>query len=116
MAKQSDKRRKPPAHLSRRAKQWWNTVTSDFVFETASEWELLEQCAGCIQRIDESRAAIEQHGIVIKAGTGSLKPNPAVAVERDCRTLLARLFRELHISDIQQEPTNKPQPVSSRKR
>lgn len=114
--KKAYKPKRPPTHLSRRAKEWWKLTASQFVFDSESEWTLFEQCAGCVQRIDESRRDIEKHGIVVVGGTGSLKPNPAVAIERDCRVLLARLFRELHISDLHEATKEQVPQVATRRR
>jgi phage terminase small subunit len=90
--------RKPPDHLSDPAKAWFSAIVTEFSMESEAEWRLLEEAAGCVQRIDEARAAIQEHGLLIETGTGSWKPNPAVVIERDCRTLLARLLRELRLN------------------
>ena len=91
--------RKPPSHLNRRAKDWWRKLVSEFEFQTEADWRLLEEAAGCVQRIEECRAVIKEKGLMIPTGTGSWKPNPATNIERDCRILLARLLRELRLND-----------------
>ncbi|MCD4728164.1 MAG: P27 family phage terminase small subunit [Pirellulales bacterium] len=93
------KTRQPPAYLSREAKTWFRRVANDFSFDTEVEWQLLAEAAGCVERIGQARTEIKKHGLIVTAGSGSLKPNPAVNVERDCRILLARLTRELRLVD-----------------
>ena len=103
----TEKTHKPPAHLGRKAKAWFTKVAGEFVFQSEAEWRLLEEAAGCIDRLEQSRKAIEDHGLLIATGTGSQKPNPAVNIERDCRTLLARLIRELRLGDQADEESSR---------
>lgn len=95
----SEKQKKPPAWLSAKSRRWFTAVAGQFVFETEAEWSLLEQAAGVLDRLDEARAAIAEHGLLVPTGQGGLKPNPAANLERDNRILLARLLRELRMSE-----------------
>jgi phage terminase small subunit len=91
--------RQPPKHLSQAAKKWWSKLVSEFDFQSEAEWRLLEEAAGCVQRIDQCRRAVEKRGLLIATGTGSWKPNPATNIERDNRILLSRLLRELRLGE-----------------
>jgi phage terminase small subunit len=91
--------KKPPKHLSRKAKSWFNSIASQFEFGSEAEWSLLEQAAGCLDRIDQAREEIVEHGLLVPTGNGSFKPNPATNIERDNRILFARLLRELRLNE-----------------
>ena len=53
----------------------------------------------CVDRLVAARREIAARGIVVPDRYGALKANPAVAIERDARIALARLLRELQLSD-----------------
>ena len=58
---------------------------------------LLTRAAECWDRGEQARKAIARQGLTIKTQGGGRKLNPAVRVESDCRTGLARLLRELDL-------------------
>lgn len=97
------KARTPPAYLGREAKKWFRQVADEFEFGNEVEWQLLIEAAGCVERIGQARKEIEKHGLIVIAGSGGLKPNPATNIERDCRILLSRLVRELRMTEPSEE-------------
>ena len=103
-----EKPRKPPAHLGRQAKAWYTRTTEDFDFESAAEWQLLEEAAGCLDRIRQAREAIDRDGLTTSTGSGGVKPHPAVQMERDYRTLFARLCRELRLTIPSDDDASRP--------
>lgn len=105
--------REPPAHLGEAAKAWFRRIVEEFSFESEAEWKLLEEAAGCIDRIEQARRAIRRHGLLVKGGTGGLKPNPATIIERDCRVLLCRITRELRLNEPPVEESRLPRIASS---
>jgi len=100
--------RKPPVFLSGKARRWWREVVGEFSFDSAPEWQLLELAAGTLDRIDEARKAIAEHGLMVPTGQGGLKPNPAANLERDSKILFARLCRELRLGEPVADDTRLP--------
>ncbi len=90
------KRPQPPAHLTEASATWWRSVTADFDLEP-HHIRLLTLAAEAYDRCQEARAAIGRDGLTMKAGDGSLKAHPCVAIERDSRLAFARLLRELDL-------------------
>ncbi len=94
------KRIQTPAHLSADAAAFYVSTVETFELE-AHHLHLLTLACEALDRAAEAREAIKAHGLLIEAGSGSLKPNPACAIERDSRLAFARLCREL---DLDHEP------------
>ena len=92
----SKRRPTPPDHLSNEARAFWADVAEGYELEDR-HFRLLTLAAEALDRAAQARAAIEKHGLLIETGAGSLKPNPAVAIERDARIGFARLCRELDL-------------------
>jgi len=105
--------REPPEHLGQAAKAWFRQIVREFDFETEAEWKLLEEAAGCVDRLEQCRRAIRRHGLLVKGGSGGLKPNPATVIERDCRVLLCRITRELRLGEPAQEDPRIPRIAST---
>jgi P27 family predicted phage terminase small subunit len=87
---------KPPAHLSKEAREWWQSVTTDFDLEP-HHLKLLQAACEAWDRMTLARDAVAKDGLTFRDDKGNLKANPAVAIERDARTLFARLLRELDL-------------------
>jgi P27 family predicted phage terminase small subunit len=86
----------PPAHLSDGAATWWRSVVQDYALEP-HHVRLLQAACEAWDRCQQARAAVAEQGLTFKDNSGNLKANPAVAIERDARTLFARLVRELDL-------------------
>lgn len=91
---------KIPDYIGESGRKWLKRVFSDYAFDK-SELETVFQAASCLDRIEQARDAIQAHGILIDCPTG-LKGNPACGVERDNKTLFARLCRELQITGAEE--------------
>src|SRR5262245_10879129 len=87
---------RPPAGLTPEARRWWARLASEYEFNT-SDLLLLEEAMRSLDRLREAQAHIAEHGSVFKDRWGQLRPNPAVLLERDCRTSLVRLFKALRL-------------------
>ena len=85
---------KPPTHLRPATKRWWSSVVEDFDLEQ-HHLKLLTRAAEAWDRGEQAREAIAEHGLTYVDRFGAPRARPEVAMERDCRTGLARLLREL---------------------
>lgn len=85
---------RPPEHLSPLARAWWLSLAGEFELE-AHHLAMLGAAAECLDRMAEARECIEAEGAIVRDRFGQLRTNPAVLVERDSKTLFARLCREI---------------------
>ena len=83
-------------HLSAAAKNWWREVTREYDL-SGHHLRLLESACACMDRAELARLAVAIEGMTFVDANGVIKSNPACSIERDARTLLARLIRELNL-------------------
>jgi P27 family predicted phage terminase small subunit len=105
----------PPAHLSAQAVTWWQSVTRDFDLEP-HHVHLLQAACEAWDRSQQAREAVATDGLTFKDSSGNLKANPAVAIERDARTLFARLVRELDLDAGAPAERGRPPALQSNRR
>jgi len=87
----------PPVHLSASASAWWREVTAEYVLEP-HHLRLLQSACECWDRAQEARSALAAHGALTYTDErGKISAHPCVQIERDNRTLFARLLRELYL-------------------
>ena len=86
----------PPDHLSEESAAWWHQAVQDFDFEP-HHLRLLQAACEALDRAQAAREQVANTGLTFVDPGGSIKANPAVAIERDARTLFARLVRELNL-------------------
>jgi len=103
----------PPDHLSPAMQLWWRVIVSDFELG-AHHLKLLEAAADAWDRLATARAELLRDGLTIPTGTGSRKPHPCIAVERDSRASFARLIRELDLDEPVPPPARYMPPPSLR--
>jgi len=67
-------------------------------------------CAACeaLDRQREAQAAIAEHGVMVKDRYGTLKSNPAIAVERDSRNGMLAALRQLNLDAGATNPPGRP--------
>ena len=65
---------------------------------------LLTLACEALDRCEEARVALAEHGTTYVDRFGCPKPRPKVAIERDSRVAAARLFRELALDDTPEDP------------
>lgn len=102
----------PPAHLSEQASAWWHSVVSDYDLE-GHHLRLLQAACEAWDRCQQAREAVAEQGLTFKDSSGNLKANPAVAIERDSRTLFARLLRELDLDATVPAERSRPPAIRS---
>ena len=97
-----------PKHLRNETKAFWLSVLRDYQLE-AHHVKLLTSACESWDRASEAREAVAAAGAFFTNRHGELKPHPGLSVERDCRSLFARLIRELSLTvDDPAEPYSRP--------
>ena len=105
----STKKRPVPSFLGKAGKSWLRQIVSDFDFGSESDWATAVQAAGALDRIEQARAAINEHGLLVRTDRGALKRNPAVSIERESKILFSRLCGELKLGDTAADTEHPPQ-------
>jgi P27 family predicted phage terminase small subunit len=99
---------KPPSHLKKAGKKLWESVTTSFELEE-HDFVLLAAWAETLDRKNQAEKDLRKYGsITFENRHGELKPHPAIAVVRDCNVMMARLRRELCLSE--EEPMDSRPP------
>ncbi len=94
-----------PRHLTPSSRSFWRSVVSEYVLEV-HHLELLKLACQALDRAEEARQAINEHGAYIQGRFG-LKASPALGVERDASIRAARLLRELGL-DLEAPSASRP--------
>lgn len=85
-----------PSHLSKSAREWFDSVMNRFVLEP-HHGRLLTLAAEAWDRCQQARAIIAKDGPCILDRFKIPRAHPMCAVERDSRIGFARLLRELNL-------------------
>lgn len=93
---------KPPRHLQRDGRAFWRDVAGEYRIVDPAGLALLTTAAECLDRMRQAQASVAEHGAMVADRYGSLKANPACALERDARNGFLSAMRALNL-DI--EPT-----------
>jgi phage terminase small subunit len=109
-----NRRPSAPAHLSPAARRWYKAVAALFVSLDPHEVEQLRLAAECLSRIEEARAALAEHGLLIRDRYGALKLNPAHDVLNRERRAFVQLCRELQLSEDEATAASRPPRVPGR--
>jgi P27 family predicted phage terminase small subunit len=90
---------KPPSHLKAPGKNLWSHVSETFELE-GHDSVLLQSWCETLDRKNQAEKDLRKHrSLTFTNRHGELKPHPAVAIIRDCNVLMARLRRELALSE-----------------
>jgi phage terminase small subunit len=87
---------KAPKHLRKATKQFWLQVVRDFALEP-HHVRLLTHACECWDRVEQAREAVANDGAYFSDRFNQRKMHPALSVEKDNRTLFAKLIRELNL-------------------
>jgi P27 family predicted phage terminase small subunit len=96
----------PPAHLTAQTKRWWREVTTLFELEP-HHLKLLQGAAEAWDRCQQAREILKADGLILTDRFEQKKLHPAALVERDAKTLFAKLIRELAF-DVPQPDSRPP--------
>lgn len=92
-----------PSHLPSDMAYEWRTAAADLVGRgllTPAVIAILEAYIGALWMARECRKAIAEHGVLIAAGKGGMKPNPAGAMLKAANESIARLADDLGLSPV----------------
>jgi phage terminase small subunit len=94
---------KPPRNLKKAGKKLWRSVAEAFVLEE-HDICLLTALAETLDRKNLAAQELKAAGsLTFENRYGEKRPHPAVAIVRDCSALMAKLRRELNLSEIPPE-------------
>src|SRR5438552_1922430 len=88
-----------PSHLSARSLAFWQRANAEYDLGDVAAAELLLRVCEAMDVGDAARVEVERDGMTYRTRYGEIRPNPAVAIGRDARIAIARLLRELRITE-----------------
>jgi phage terminase small subunit len=89
-----------PKHLSSRSKAIYRTVMEDYRLDREPvATRVLCLALEASDRAEEARSVLAAEGVIYRNRFGEPRAHPMVAVERDARIAVARLFRELSLDE-----------------
>lgn len=104
--KSSKKALKPPRNLKKAGKKLWISVADTFVLEE-HDITLLTSLCETLDKKNQAEDELKSFGsLTFENQYKEKRPHPLVAIIRDCNVLMARLRRELNLSEVQ--PPNRP--------
>lgn len=87
----------PPEHLSPRSQGIWRDLVTRNVV-SSGRLALFQSGLEALDRADEAREAIKRDGLLVGGKEGTLPhANPLLRVEKDARTLFARIWSDLNL-------------------
>jgi hypothetical protein len=89
----------PPEHLSERSSEFWRAMVADFTLDDAPARELLLRACEAMDRADQARIVLDRDGLTVTDRYGQIRPHPAASIEVQNRGAVARLLRELRVTD-----------------
>jgi P27 family predicted phage terminase small subunit len=97
--KSKESKLSPPSHLKPAGVKLWTHVAEAFELEEHDLTLLLALCE-TLDRKNQAEDDLRKYGsLTFENRHGELKPHPAINIVRDCNVLMARLRRELCLSE-----------------
>lgn len=96
---------KPPATLSKPARQWWEKLQSEYGIVDAGGMLVLNTAMAAFDRMEEAKRTLKREGTTFSDRFGQPRGHPSVVIERDSRAAMLQALRALHL-DI--EPLKQP--------
>lgn len=107
---------KPPDHLSAESAGWWQATVTEYDLGP-HHLRLLQGACEAWDRQQQARKALAAHGgLTFTDERGVIRAHPAVAMERDARTAVARLIRELDLDGGPGGEAPRPPALASNRR
>jgi phage terminase small subunit len=99
---------KVPKHLTAASRKFFEQISADYVLES-HHVRLLQLLCESFDRGQQARRILATEGLtVVDIKLGIKRPHPCISIERDSRRAVARLTRELNLSE-EPENTRPPQ-------
>ena len=102
----------PPKHLSPDSKAWFKRTLAEYDCDE-HHVKLLTLACEAWDRGVQAREILAKDGLSFLDRHGSIKPHPAVTIEKDSRIAFARLVRELSL-DCAANPESRPPAIAGR--
>lgn len=97
---------KVPSHLKAAGRKLWTHVDESFELEE-HDYVLLQSLCETLDMKNRAEKDLREHkSLTFTNRHGELKQHPSIAIIRDCNTSIARLRRELALSE--EAPENRP--------
>ena len=96
-----------PKHLEASGRALWAAVAGHYVLEP-HHLRILQAAAECADRAEAARVAVDRDGLMVDSPRYGSKSHPLLTVERDQRTLMARLVRDLGLDLEDVKPSRPP--------
>jgi P27 family predicted phage terminase small subunit len=100
--------RRPPATLSRPAKDQWRRYVREYFISDTHGLFLLEQAMMAYDRMTEATEAIKRDGAVNMDRFGQPRAHPSLVVERDARAAMLAALRALNLDLEPVKPIGRP--------
>ena len=76
----------------------WRAIVREFCIQDSPGLSVLRVGLEAHARMRQAQGEVLRDGLTFKAGTGAIRPHPAIAVERDCRDAWLRCVKQLGFS------------------
>lgn len=94
---------KAPAHLSKEAKAWWDSIVNEYDIQDQAGRLILQTGLEAFDRMRLAQGLLKKEGMTTVDRFGQPKAHPATTVERDSRAAMLGALKQLNL-DL--EPLN----------
>jgi P27 family predicted phage terminase small subunit len=88
---------KPPRHLKSAGKRLWTDIVREYHIRDGAGLALVTTAAEALDRMQEAREAIAEHGAITTDRYGNPRANPACHIERDARAGFLAALKALNL-------------------
>jgi len=90
---------KPPKGLTAEARRWWRRIVAEYEDWDSGDLLVLQLGLESLDRLMQARALIDAEGLCVADRFGTMRPHPALSVERDSRAACLRAFKQLGLDE-----------------
>ena len=94
---------KPPKHLSRESRAWWNSLADEYDIQDQAGRLILQTAMEAFDRMRLAQGLLSKEGMTTTDRFGQPKAHPMTTVERDSRAAMLAALKALNL-DL--EPLN----------
>lgn len=85
--------------LSPEALAWWRRIVSEYEGWDSGDLLVLQIGLESLDRLMQARAMINAEGLCVADRFGTMRPHPALSVERDARAACMKALKQLALDD-----------------